>query len=88
MCKVKLKYIIKIKYHAYGYHENNFLNSEQLFMTTADLLVSEGYDKVGYKYVVIDDCWMTHNRTADGKLQADEKRFPHGIKALADYVSK
>jgi len=57
-------------------------------MTTADLLVSEGYDKVGYKYVVIDDCWMTHNRTADGKLQADKNRFPHGIKALADYVSK
>lgn len=56
-------------------------------MTTADLLVSEGYDKVGYKYVVIDDCWMTHNRTVDGKLQADIKRFPRGIKALADYVS-
>lgn len=63
------------------------MNSEKLFMTTADLLVSEGYDKVGYKYVVIDDCWMQHNRTADGKLQADEKRFPRGIKALADYVS-
>lgn len=56
-------------------------------MTTADLLVSEGYDKVGYKYVVIDDCWMTYNRTSDGKLQADKKRFPRGIKALADYVS-
>lgn len=55
-------------------------------MTTADLLVSEGYDKVGYEYVVIDDCWMTHNRTEDGKLQADPKRFPRGIKALADYV--
>ncbi|XP_025205881.1 alpha-N-acetylgalactosaminidase-like [Melanaphis sacchari] len=60
--------------------------SENLFMRTADLLVSEGYDKVGYKYVVIDDCWMTHNRTTDGKLQADPKRFPRGIKALADYV--
>lgn len=56
-------------------------------MTTADLLVSEGYDKVGYKYIVIDDCWMTYNRTDDGKLQADVKRFPRGIKALADYVS-
>jgi len=56
-------------------------------MATADLLVSEGYNRVGYEYVVIDDCWMAHNRTADGKLQADEKRFPHGIKALADYVS-
>ncbi|XP_025407951.1 alpha-N-acetylgalactosaminidase-like [Sipha flava] len=60
--------------------------SEKLFITTADLLVSEGYDKFGYNYVVIDDCWMQTNRTADGKLQADKKRFPNGIKALADYV--
>jgi hypothetical protein len=30
---------------------------------------------------------MQTNRTADGKLQADKKRFPNGIKALADYVS-
>jgi len=88
MCQVKLKYKFKVKYQAHNHYEKHFLNSEQLFMTTADLLVSEGYDKVGYKYVVIDDCWMTHNRTADGKLQADEKRFPHGIKALADYVNK
>lgn len=64
-----------------------YVFSEKLFMTTADLLVSEGYDKIGYKYVVIDDCWMTYNRTTDGKLQADAKRFPRGIKALADYVS-
>lgn len=63
------------------------MSSEKLFMTTADLLISEGYDKVGYKYVVMDDCWMKHTRTADGKLQADEKRFPSGIKALANYVS-
>jgi len=57
-------------------------------MTTADLLVNEGYDKVGYNYVIIDDCWMTHNRAADGKLQADPIRFPRGIKPLADYVSE
>lgn len=56
-------------------------------MTTADYLVNEGYDKVGYEYVIMDDCWMASNRTVDGKLQADAKRFPHGIQALADYVS-
>ena len=28
------------------------------------------------------------NRTKDGSLQADPKRFPSGIKKLADYVSK
>ncbi|VVC36751.1 Aldolase-type TIM barrel,Glycoside hydrolase superfamily,Glycoside hydrolase, family 27 [Cinara cedri] len=60
--------------------------SEKLFMTAADLLVSEGYADLGYKYVIVDDCWLSVNRTADGKLQADRDRFPNGIKALADYV--
>lgn len=64
-----------------------FKYSEKLFMTTADALVDGGYADVGYKYVVMDDCWMAGNRSADGKLLADEKRFPRGIKALADYVS-
>lgn len=61
--------------------------SEQLFMTAADLLVSEGYADLGYKYVIVDDCWLSVNRTADGMLQADTHRFPSGIKALSDYVS-
>lgn len=56
-------------------------------MKAADLLVSEGYADVGYKYVIVDDCWLAKNRSADGKLEADQKRFPNGIKALADYVS-
>ncbi|RMX37256.1 hypothetical protein pdam_00011398 [Pocillopora damicornis] len=41
---------------------------------------------VGYKYICIDDCWTDMNRTKDGRLQADPKRFPNGIKKLADYV--
>jgi hypothetical protein len=68
---------------------NNFfmVNSEQLFRRTADLLVSEGYADVGYKYVIIDDCWLAHERDSEGRLQPDPQRFPNGIKALADYVS-
>lgn len=64
-----------------------FLFSEKLFMRTADLLVSEGYAKLGYQYVIVDDCWLAKNRSADGKLEADKNRFPSGIKALSDYVS-
>lgn len=63
------------------------LFSEQLFMRAADLLVSEGYADLGYNYVIVDDCWLAKNRSADGKLEADKKRFPSGIKALSDYVS-
>jgi alpha-galactosidase len=39
----------------------------------------------GYRYVVIDDCWQVSRDNA-GTLVADPQRFPHGIKALADYV--
>lgn len=60
--------------------------NEELFMKAADLLVSEGYAKLGYQYVIVDDCWLAKNRSADGKLEADKNRFPSGIKALSDYV--
>ncbi|XP_050536028.1 alpha-N-acetylgalactosaminidase-like [Daktulosphaira vitifoliae] len=60
--------------------------SEKLFMEAADLLVKEGYADAGYNFLIVDDCWLAKNRSADGKLQPDEKRFPSGIKALSDYV--
>lgn len=57
-------------------------------MKTADLLVSEGYADAGYQYIIVDDCWPAKNRSTDGKLEANKNRFPNGIKALSDYVSR
>lgn len=59
---------------------------EQLIRETADAMVSSGMKDAGYVYVNIDDCWMAPERDAQGNLAADPKRFPSGIKALADYV--
>lgn len=56
-------------------------------MNMADLMVSEGYLSAGYNIISLDDCWLSHNRSESGQLQADANRFPNGIKALADYVS-
>ena len=56
-------------------------------MAMADRMVSDGYLAAGYQYVAIDDCWLADERDSQGKLQADTKRFPSGMKALADYVS-
>lgn len=56
-------------------------------MNAADRLVNEGYAALGYKYIIVDDCWLAKNRSADGKLVADPERFPNGMKALSDYVS-
>jgi alpha-galactosidase len=59
--------------------------SESLIRETADAMVSSGMRDAGYRYVVIDDCWQV-SRDASGTIVADAQRFPHGIKALADYV--
>lgn len=60
--------------------------SERLIKEMADLLVSEGYLASGYEYLIVDDCWLNHSRDANGKLMPDLKRFPSGIRNLADYV--
>lgn len=52
----------------------------------ADALVSTGMRDAGWRYIVVDDCWVAPERDPDGGLVADESRFPGGIKPLADYV--
>ena len=59
--------------------------SEELIMGMADAIVKAGMAKAGYEYVVIDDCWQV-GRDSAGNILADAKRFPHGIKYLADYI--
>jgi alpha-galactosidase len=59
--------------------------SEQLIRRIADSMVSSGLKDAGYQYVVIDDCWQVA-RDKEGNIIPDSKRFPNGIKSLADYV--
>lgn len=68
------------------YSELNYIFSDRLFRTMADILVNEGYAALGYEYVNIDDCWLEKDRGIDGTLQPDRERFPYGMKDLADYV--
>lgn len=51
-----------------------------------DLVVSEGYAAAGYEYINVDDCWLEKNRGPNNELVADRRRFPSGMRALADYV--
>lgn len=59
---------------------------EEMVEGIADLFVTSGLKDAGYEYVNLDDCWALPSRDADGKLVPDPDRFPHGIKAVADYV--
>jgi alpha-galactosidase len=59
--------------------------SDDLVRGAADAMVKSGMKDAGYQYIVIDDCWQV-SRDAQGNIVPDAKRFPNGIKPLADYV--
>ncbi|WP_208885432.1 NPCBM/NEW2 domain-containing protein [Streptomyces sp. PBH53] len=59
---------------------------ESMVKGIADLFVQKGLKDAGYQYVNLDDCWALPERDANGRLVPDPVRFPHGIKAVADYV--
>ncbi len=61
--------------------------NEKVVLETADAMVELGLDKLGYKYVVIDDCWAMKERDPiTGRLVPDPEKFPHGMKYVADYI--
>ena len=60
--------------------------NEQLIFDTADIMVDKGLLAKGYEYLVIDDCWSLKERDKSERLVADPAKFPHGMKAVADYV--
>jgi alpha-galactosidase len=60
--------------------------NETLIKETADIIASKGLKDAGYVYVVLDDCWMTRQRSPEGALLADPQKFPSGMKALGDFI--
>lgn len=69
---------------------NTFGNEidEKLIFETADIMADGGYKEAGYEYLIIDDCWSLKERDEYGNLVPDPAKFPHGMKAVADYVHK
>jgi len=58
-----------------------------LVCAAADKIVELGLAKAGYNYVVIDDCWSERERDPKThRIVADKKKFPDGMRAVADYV--
>lgn len=60
--------------------------SENKMMQVANRMIELGLDKLGYRYLNLDDCWA-RGRREDGTLFADNVTFPSGdLKTLASYV--
>lgn len=59
--------------------------SEDVIKGSADAMVEKGLDKVGYKYINVDDGFFG-GRDQDGNLLAHSEKFPNGMKVVADYI--
>ena len=58
--------------------------SETVILENANALIDSGLDKLGYRYVVIDDGWSERERDPrTRKLVPSGEKFPGGISALA-----
>jgi hypothetical protein len=67
-----------------NYHVNI---SEEIIQSQADAMAASGMKEAGYSYINIDDGFFG-GRNENGGLLAHKKRFPSGMKALADYIHK
>ncbi len=59
--------------------------NEDLIKRQADALVTSGMKAAGYEYINIDDGYFG-GRDANGNIIPHPKRFPHGMKTVADYI--
>lgn len=59
--------------------------NETLIKDIADKMVELGLVDAGYVYLNLDDGWHGE-RDAQGFVHEDSKKFPSGMKALADYL--
>ncbi|MCQ2584583.1 MAG: glycoside hydrolase family 27 protein [Treponema sp.] len=60
-------------------------NTEELTKIMADKFIELDLDKLGYKYIILDDGCYKPARV-DGKLSNEPVKFPSGFKALSDYI--
>ena len=66
----------------FGKMEINEVNMKECM----DAMVAEGLLDAGYNYFVIDGGWRDTKLGPNGELLAHPTKFPHGMKALADYA--
>ena len=60
--------------------------SDSLIMRQADALVELGLDKLGYRYVNIDDGYFGGRDLVTGQLMIHPVRFPNGLRPVVDHI--
>lgn len=56
--------------------------NQSLFLQTADAMAANGLLAAGYNRLNLDDAWSLPTRAANGSMQWDPAKFPHGLSWL------
>ncbi len=72
-------------WNSWNWHGKPAIN-ETVVRETIDAMVASGLREAGYTYVVVDGGWRDSKLLSNGELVSHPLRFPHGMKALADYA--
>ncbi|KAK0103013.1 hypothetical protein ONS95_000803 [Cadophora gregata] len=62
--------------------------NETVFVETAQLMIKYGLLDAGYTRINLDDCWSTMSRAANGSMEWDTQKFPHGLPWLTNYLKE
>jgi alpha-galactosidase len=72
-------------WNSWNYFGKEDIN-ENIVREVIDSIVAQGLQKAGYEYIVVDGGWRDTVLAPNGELLAHPTKFPHGMKALADYA--
>lgn len=60
--------------------------SESIFVNSANAMAKNGLLAAGYNRLNLDDAWSTQNRAANGSMEWDPVKFPHGLPWLTSFM--
>eukprot|EP00933_Yihiella_yeosuensis_P036846 TRINITY_DN30669_c0_g1_i1.p1 TRINITY_DN30669_c0_g1~~TRINITY_DN30669_c0_g1_i1.p1 ORF type:complete len:407 (+),score=46.50 TRINITY_DN30669_c0_g1_i1:66-1286(+) len=62
--------------------------SEEAVLKSADGLLNHGLHDLGFRTMIIDDCWQNSSRDEEGYLHADPKVFPRGMGFVSTWLKR
>lgn len=74
-------------WYALGRDKGWPITNETTVRDTGRALVETGLNRLGYRFLVVDDSWENTHRESDGTLMPNPRKFPSGMKNLSTYLS-
>ncbi len=69
-----------------SWYGQRYTLNEASILSAVDRMVTSGLRDAGYNYVWLDAGWWRGTRDANGTIAVDANQWPHGMKAIADYI--